>query len=295
MNKLCSSEKAIFRRGFIFIITLLASISLAYPSYAERAIPDDNLGLPVSISLSNGEKGTGFFLNTESYTYLVTAKHVLFDVSTLNLRAPTATLLSYGRDPSDLSQNMILLNLEEMFKTKNLKFHEKFDVAAGRIGKSTKINDTEVLKLYSYAKEKNEAKTGIVGVSINNIKKLSEVLIANDVFVFGYPSSIGMKQIPQIDYNRPLLRKGIVAGISYTNQSIIIDAAVYGGNSGGPVIQIEQSGFGIKWYLIGLVSQFVPYAEEWLNRQYGYSNIGISNSGYTVVVPVDSILDVLWK
>jgi hypothetical protein len=283
------------RFKLFLIISVAVLISPTSQASAKRVIPDDNLGYPVSISLSDGTKGTGFYLNTESFIYLVTAKHVLFKKPSFTLKAPVATLLSYGRDPSDSSQNIILLNVQEMFETQNLRFHDIHDVAVGRIGKAVKKDNPKILQLYSWAIEKSQSKTGIVGVSIKNTKKLSEVLISNDVFVFGYPSSIGIKQIPQIDYNRPLLRKGIVAGISPTDRSIIIDAAIYGGNSGGPVIQVEPSGFEIKLFLIGLVSQFVPYAEEWLNRQYGYSNIGISNSGYAVVVPVDSILEVVWE
>ena len=282
-------------RQITFIVLVFVSISLSHPSYAKRAIPDDNLGYPVSISLSNGIIGTGFYFRTESHTYLVTAKHVLFDIPSLKLRASIATLLSYGRDPSDLSKNVVIVNLPEMLRTKNLRYHDNFDVAVGKIGKSAKIDNKIVLQYYSYVKVKSNVEGGFICIPAHNIKKISDVLIANDVFVFGYPSSIGMKQIPQIDYNRPLLRKGIVAGISHANRSIIIDAPVYGGNSGGPVIQVEPSGILIKFYLIGLVSQFVPYTEKWLNQQYGYSNIGISNSGYTVVVPVDSILELLWE
>jgi hypothetical protein len=38
------------------------------------------------------------------------------------------------------------------------------------------------------------------------MKKFDEILLGNDVYVFGYPSSIGLRKQPQIDYQKPLIR-----------------------------------------------------------------------------------------
>jgi hypothetical protein len=47
--------------------------------------------------------------------------------------------------------------------------------------------------------------------------------------------------------------------------------------------------------MIGIVSQFVPLVEKWKSSLYGYENINLANSGYTVIVPLDDILDYLVK
>jgi hypothetical protein len=47
--------------------------------------------------------------------------------------------------------------------------------------------------------------------------------------------------------------------------------------------------------IIGLVSSFVPFQEEWENKTYRYTYVGISNSGYTVIVPIDAVLELVWK
>ena len=76
---------------------------------------------------------------------------------------------------------------------------------------------------------------------------------------------------------------------------IVLDVPLYKGNSGGPVLEVEQvSAFEVRFPVIGVVSQFIPYAEEWVNVKHGYSNIQISNSGYSVAIPMDSVLELIY-
>jgi len=89
----------------VLLITLV--IFLPNEVRADRAIPADNLAYPVLVSLDNGSSGSGFFLNTGSRTYLVTASHVLFDETSGNLRGKQATLLSYSKDPKETKRNVI--------------------------------------------------------------------------------------------------------------------------------------------------------------------------------------------
>ena len=104
------------------------------------------------------------------------------------------------------------------------------------------------------------ASSGIIGVSSENIKLFKDVLIANTIYLFGYPTSLGMKKIPQIDPLRPLLRFGILAGTNPNKKTIILDCPSYPGNSGGPVIEVEQVNLTQKKFrVIGVVSQFIPF------------------------------------
>lgn len=134
----------------------------------------------------------------------------------------------------------------------------------------------------------------LVGVSIGGTKKYSEVLISNEVYVFGYPASLGIKNRPQIDFSRPLLRRGAVAGKNDANQTIVLDCPVYYGNSGGPVIEAEQVDLTTRRFsVIGVVSEFVPFIETWYNIQHKFQNVNIENSGYSVVVPMDQVFELV--
>ena len=106
------------------------------------------------------------------------------------------------------------------------------------------------------------AQSGFLLVGIETVQKLEDVLTGNDVYVLGYPSSIGIQQAPQIDYSAPLLRKGIVAGINRSSGTIVLDCLVFQGNSGGPVLQVTHQGFITHFTVIGVVSQYVPLCRD---------------------------------
>ena len=50
---------------------------------SDRAIPEDNLAYPVLLILKGGGTGSGFYLNTPTTQYLVTANHVIADDKSL--------------------------------------------------------------------------------------------------------------------------------------------------------------------------------------------------------------------
>jgi hypothetical protein len=139
------------------------------------------------------------------------------------------------------------------------------------------------------------AKSGLVGAAEPSIKRFEQVVISNQVFTFGYPSSIGMKKQPQIDYQKPLLRRGIVAGKNQANQTIILDCQVFPGNSGGPVVELERVNNKGKISVIGVVTQQIPYFSrvqtKHLNKPLNLPSI--ENSGYSVIEPMDSVLDLI--
>jgi hypothetical protein len=111
----------------------------------------------------------------------------------------------------------------------------------------------------------------------------------------GYPVSLSTSEMQQINYDVPLARKGIVAGKNNKNQSIILDCPVYGGNSGGLVLEINETGLGSgNIHLIGVVVQFVPFVEQWRNTRFPeLQNTSLQNSGYSVALPVDNIYDLI--
>jgi S1-C subfamily serine protease len=195
-----------------------------------------------------GSTGSGFFLNVNGAVFLITAKHVLFDPNTQKLRENQTELLSYSKDPSDQKNNLIALDFEAL-QAENL---------------------------------------GIVGVSIENVKTFDQVLIGNDVLVFGYPTSLGLQAQPQLDLHRPLLRKGIVAGQNLQRKSIVLDCPVYQGNSDGPVIQVESKNLLEKHFsVIEVIGEFVPFVDQGQRSTF----ITLNNSGYSIATPMDFVME----
>lgn len=258
---------------------------IATDSPASRAIPDDNLALPVLIS-SPSNIGTGFFLRGKEFIYLVTAKHVLINGQG-NLVSDSIDLTSYAKDPKDASVTVMSLNLKALLSTGRVK-HRNNDVTVVQIGRYKHVSkDDNPINFFS---EVSSASThlNIVAAELEGLRTLDNVLIANDIIVFGYPVSIGLQSHPQLDNKRPLLRKGIVAGINRLQNSIIIDGPSYPGNSGGPVVQVENFGNGARRFnVIGIISEFVPYVNS------NHPNSPLMNSGYSVVQPADLILELL--
>ena len=295
---------------------LLVFVVLAPRVNAQRAIPDDNLGYPVLIKLTDcssniaSAQASGFFLNTGSEEYLVTSSHVLFNESERvelghgrRLQCNKAELVSYSKDPKDTQPNRMQLDLRVLNGAGKVKAHVTHDVAVIQLGVA-QVAQTEGTagSQKMYAARVNPAveittlaASGIVVAGMDVVKKFDEVLTANDVYVFGYPSSIGMQQVPQIDYSKPLLRKGIVAGKNESNKTLVLDCLTFFGNSGGPVLQAVRVGLGTRFDVVGVISQYVPVTETWVNTTLSYGYAQIHNSGYSIAEPMDSAIELIGR
>jgi len=310
----------IFSR-ILFAFSLLISGRLAL---AQRAIPDDNLAYPVLINLTdcannvNSIQGTGFFLNTPSAVYLVTARHVLFNEAVLvvqnqprQLQCKRAELRSYSKNPNEHQMNRFSLDLQALSDAGKVKAHSTHDVAVVQVAvvaaatpapaptvppavpKPANAVEGETVTVIPGVLINQSAPSGILGVSLSVVEKFDQVLTPNDIYVFGYPASIGLQQAPQIDYNTPLLRKGIIAGTNGANRTIVLDCMTFHGNSGGPVLEVIREGFQNRFRLIGVVSQYVPVAETWVNTAQSYYNMQLYNSGYSIAEPMDPVLELV--
>jgi S1-C subfamily serine protease len=116
------------------------------------------------------------------------------------------------------------------------------------------------------------------------------------LYVLGFPMGIS----GTILRNYVIARRGSIARIDDTlnasSQTFLIDAFVFPGNSGGPVV----SGVSINAivgtkaqntaYLIGMVKGYVPYDDIAISQQTGRPRmLSEENSGLAEVIPVDYI------
>lgn len=246
-----------------------------------RALPEDNLAYPILIQFSNSF-GSGFFINTKDAVYLITAKHVLWDSRTNNVLEREVKVKCQPRDKTEGAIIELKIDLSSLMSKALLKTHPDYDIAVVRVGKIVSANNLTQLELEPQVTIASPTKSGIVGAGIELCKKRADVLIGNDVFLFGYPNTIGLPGQPQIDYDKPLLRKGIISGANNTRRVLIIDCPAFPGNSGGPVVQVEHDFTVTRFSIIGIVTEFVPY-----NRNPAF------NSGYSVVTPMDPILEIV--
>jgi hypothetical protein len=128
--------------------------------------------------------------------------------------------------------------------------------------------------------------------------KMKEVglSIGDGVFVLGFP--MGLTGTAQRSY--VIVRRGSIARISDVlegaSKTYLIDALVFPGNSGGPVISapnamaIEGTKSQDRAYLIGVVMGYLPYTDVAFSRQTGQARmVSQENSGLAEVIPVDYV------
>lgn len=206
----------------------------------------------------------------------------------LQLHSKTAKLFSYPRDVTEESYNEMTINFDLLSGNIGIEYHKFHDVAIIQIG-HTQTGPNGSLSLSQGIELNRASKSGLVLVSQDNTKSFEDVSIGNDIFLFGFPSSLGIKT-PQFDIKTALLRKGVVAGKNTDLKTIILDCPVHPGNSGGPVIEVSDLGFSKKYRLIGIAIQFVPAFERGIVDKEEVTTITMmANSGYSVAVPVDAI------
>jgi hypothetical protein len=272
---------------------LLMAHVLCGAARAQAFLPEDNLAYPVRVVVPDGG-GTGFFVRREREIFLVTARHVLFDAMTGQLRTPEVTLRALSRDVSETAVTVIRVHAVQLLEAKEIRTDELRDVAVVRIATLVRdgLNTTPGVVFVE------KSKGAMIVAPFSYLTRYSEVNISSQIFMFGYPS-IGLSGAPQIDGNRPLVRGGIVAGLNAALKTIIIDAPVNHGNSGGPVVQLSGTN---KLRIIGIATQYVPVPEDVLPLRPSESSeasqspppiVALSNSGYGVVASADSIIDLI--
>lgn len=273
------------------ILIVMTAMLMSYSEKTAEALslPTDNLQMPVLIKSDSYPLASGFYFRKNKDVYLVTAKHVLFNEKTHVLRT-TQTIILSSFSPNQKNVSVIVkLQLGDLFSKGFIKSHLTADMAMIKL-----MNNGEGVTSDVQFQSSNPLGT----VAEYALKPSSEVYVSADVFVFGYPSSIGLANISQIEYDKPLIRKGNIAGRNEKTGTIIIACPVYKGNSGGPVVEVEsinaeKQGFRV----IGVISQYIPYQDRvYESKQSSFAETNsmvLGNTGYAVVTPIDGIYDLL--
>lgn len=181
-----------------------------------------------------------------------------------------------------LQENEILTQEIFMFKSERIKEH-KIQAFNGAIVSFFQLDDQALGKA-------SMKQTGVEEGSL--------------VYSLGFPVSLANDLVDSIN-KAPVCRLGCVSRIEhlYHNNNAkfyIIDAPVYPGNSGGPIINrpemisIQGTPVNSTANLIGIVSAYIPYRENLMSTQTGRIRmVNEENSGLTVVFPVDDIKEVV--
>lgn len=205
----------------------------------------------------------------------------------LRLKSTAATLYAHPLTRTDKEENIVQLALTELLDEGKIKYHPSSDVALVEIATHQDIFDeTGKHRRLKFSKGVIRKRgKGIRALRDGEVKLFSDILIGNSVYVFGYPTSVS--NTPPLNIKLPLLRKGIVAGKNELLKIIILDCPIYYGNSGGLVMEVETHCEGQKLRAIGLITSLVPFLKD--------SEGSFENSGYSVAVPMDAVLELLSK
>lgn len=250
--------------------------------------------------------GTGLWYGTDKWVYLITAKHVLFtqiENDKFKLNANDLLIIWYPEGFEEKKPSKYYINISCAIVNNDIIVSEP-DLVAVKILRikgdllefSKGVNSGIKIDLKKSVKTKRKRTLILVNKDLCG-KSFEDVQIASDIIMFGFPNSLEryydyLGTEVQYDPFNPLFKKGIIAAKYSKKETFILDCSVFGGNSGGPVFLIDQpSVFEKRYYLIGIVTRYVPYLSKSRNEQGIVTNINIQNSGYSVVEPINKIIE----
>lgn len=247
-----------------------------------------------SIAISTGSSyGSGILITYNHYLYLITARHVLFNKNKENNFLPINTTINISC-PTVVNDDRTTRKLEISLTTDNYVFNPNFDIAVIKLGVTEKSKSTWKVYYDECVVETDSSLNNPLLISEKTFKLINSVIISNDVYLFGYPTSLGIENYQEFfDTDKPILRRGIISYINKAKKHIILDCPVYAGNSGGPAFEVTSVNGRKKYSLIGIISRYIPYRQEWYNMRDNYKNFEYVNSGYSVAIAMDVVIETI--
>lgn len=257
-----------------------------------------NAVVALGIKLPDNKKhwiGTGFIVGRKekdnpklSTHYIITNKHVVEGKNTIFVRFNAMEgdfVKDYPIDLFDKDGNPIYSSHP----------NEYTDIIALQIMPQTLIKDKSIWSSFDLEDH---------ALTLSQMKSTG-VEEGSFVYALGFP----MNLVDAI--KAPICRLGCVSRVmdAFIRKkgypTFLVDATVFPGNSGGPIINrpeklsITDTPSNSSANLIGILSEYIPYQETLYSRQTGRARmIQEENSGLTVVHPVDRIKEVVeleWK
>lgn len=232
--------------------------------------------------------GTGFLygqlqpLTNQYKTYLVTNKHVIdkHQVITLRFDKSSGGTLSFQID-LNLNGKLLWTGHQDA----------EIDIAILPINPQVLKNEGAHFNFFHS------------NLNILPLKSMlaSDLAEGDGIFILGFPMGL-----VDVEANIAITRAGAIARIrdcmAGRSKSFLVDAPVYPGNSGGPVI-LKPEGLAITGtkaiktaYLLGIVNSYIPYHDIAVSPQTGRNRIVFEeNSGLSNVFPVDYIEELIMQ
>jgi hypothetical protein len=214
--------------------------------------------------------GTGFILETTNHHFiLVTAKHVILD--------------EQGKVNPSLGWR-----LNEKTNVSDLVPDKQQSAFLGGWFLST--NADLACRFIAYGNESD-----FRAIPHDFLLRQKKVEPAAHIVIVGFPMGLRSEQ-----YTTPILRSGIVAR-SATNE-LMLDAFVFPGNSGGPVVYVPTIRMGSNLHsplinderVIGIVTDYIPFTDVGISPQTKRPRIVFEeNSGLCHAVPADRLIELM--
>ena len=138
-----------------------------------------------------------------------------------------------------------------------------------------------------------------VEASLGILQHVDPVSEGDGVYVLGYPMGLVDERLQY-----PVVRAGCIARIrdllDGASEEFLVDAPVFPGNSGGPVIlkpeiaSVTGTKAAGRAMLIGVVKAYIPYEDIAISLQTKSPRVVFQeNSGLSPVIPCDRILETI--
>lgn len=290
-----------------FILSLGLSGILA-PSVvgSQGILPASLHALPVQTEIPSTDGtyfGTGFYMLMSTNVFLVTAAHCIFastNPSDTTLMGSTIGLLSYGSNEMSRLSNFMTIDLSKLQLEGRIKRHPTHDVAVLCVG----FSEFPFSNIGFFAISGHQSSKTLTWVT-NTCTLFSNVPDGSQSLILGYPEELIKPDMMQlgsfekaltgadIDFAYPLVRWGSVSQKNLAKELLILNTDVYGGNSGGPVLNVQHTSSDTPTYkIIGIITNFVPALTRVI-PEAGITNSIEAYSGYSVVEPIDFAIELM--